>query len=234
MQQYFAKDDKLNLYDSDYHHIKNVMRMKKNDLIKVVYNKTVYTCKISEISPKVSFEIIEKEEKTDTKKKILLAFPLLKEQKLDYLLQKSTEVGIDEFIPIIMSRSIIKYDTKKDDKKITRWNKIVKEASEQSNRFEIPKINSVISIKELIKYDADLKILFTLNEKSKNIKKILEKNNKCDKILIVTGPEGGFTTEEEKLLISNGFLSCTLGSNVLRSETAPVVIASMINYEYMR
>ena len=234
MQQYFAKDEKLNLYDNDYHHIKNVMRMKKGDLIKVVYEGVVYTCKINNVSPNVDFEILSKEEKKKSNKSIVLAFSLLKEQKLDYLMQKSTEVGIDEFIPLITSRSIINYDPKKDTKKKERWKKILKEASEQSNRVDIPKINDVMSINSLIYYEADLKILFTLNEKSKNIKKVLEKNNKCDKILIVTGPEGGFTNEEEQILISNGFVSCTLGSNVLRSETAPIVITSMINYEFMR
>ena len=234
MQQYFAKDEKLNLYDNDYHHIKNVMRMKKGDLIKVVYEGVVYTCKINNVSPNVDFEILSKEEKKKSSKSIVLAFSLLKEQKLDYLMQKSTEVGIDEFIPLITSRSIINYDPKKDTKKKERWKKILKEASEQSNRVDIPKINDVMSINSLINYEADLKILFTLNEKSKNIKKVLEKNNKCDKILIVTGPEGGFTNEEEQILISNGFVSCTLGSNVLRSETAPIVITSMINYEFMR
>ena len=91
-----------------------------------------------------------------------------------------------------------------------------------------------MKLDELINYDADLKILFTLNEKTKNIKKILEKNNKCDKILIVIGPEGGFIKKEEELLIDNGFFSCKMGDNVLRSETAPVVAISMINYEFMR
>ena len=234
MQQYFAKDENLTLYDSDYHHIKNVMRMKCGDLIKVVFDKTIYLCKIKEITSKVDFEIIKKEKKISNNKYIILAFALLKEQKLDYLIQKATEVGVSEFIPLITDRSIIKISVNKDIKKFERWNKIVKEASEQSSRIDVPKVNSIISLKELINYDADLKIIFTLNEKTKNIKKILEKNNKCDKILIVIGPEGGFNKEEEEILIKNGFLPCRMGDNVLRSETAPIVAISMINYEFMR
>ena len=98
----------------------------------------------------------------------------------------------------------------------------------------MPIINDVCNIKDLVNYNVDLKILFTLNEKTKNIKKVLEKNNKCDKILIVVGPEGGFSKEEEELLINKGFISTSLGKNVLRAETAPVAAISMINYEFMR
>lgn len=234
MQRYFAKDKNLNLYDSDYHHIKNVMRMKKGEIIEVVYDDTLYICKLTSISNISSFDILEEKKLISKKVKIISAFALLKEQKLDYLLQKSTEVGIDYFIPLKTSRSIIKYDEKKDSKKIDRWKRIIKEASEQCFRSNMPIINDVISLKELVNFNADLKLLCTLNEKSENIKKILQNNTKCDTILIVTGPEGGFSKEEEELLIKNGFYSTLIGNNVLRSETAPIVCASIINYEFKR
>lgn len=233
MQRYFAKDSKLNLHDSDYHHIKNVMRMKTGDLIKVLYDNVIYTCKLN-ISKEVTFDVIKQEEMKNKTYKIISAFALLKEQKLDYLFQKGCEVGIDTFIPVIMNRSIIKYDLKKDSNKKERWNKILKEASEQSFRCDIPKICDVSKFEDLINIDADIKLLCSLNENTKNIKKVLEKTNKCDKILLVTGPEGGFTKEEEKYLIDNGFISVSLGNNILRSETAPIVCASFINYEFMR
>lgn len=82
--------------------------------------------------------------------------------------------------------------------------------------------------------DYDLKLLCSLNKNTKNIKKVLQKNNKCVKILLVVGPEGGFDQNEEEYLIRNGFISISLGNNVLRAETAPVVALSMINYEFMR
>ena len=233
MQQYFAKNKSLELEESDYHHIKNVMRMKTGDLIKIVYDNIFYTCKLN-VNKDVDIEVISEEKKNINKVKIISAFSIIKEQKLDYLLQKGTEVGIDYFIPINTKRSIVKIDSKKDSKKKNRWTRILKEASEQSFRSNIPIIENVLELNDLIKIEADLKLICSLNEKTENIKKVLEKNNKCDTILIVTGPEGGFELNEEKKLMENGFIPISLGNNVLRAETAPIVCASMINYEFMR
>lgn len=232
MQRYFAKDESLTLNDSDYHHIKKVMRMKTGDVYEVVYDNVVYKCKITDND--FSYEILEKYKVESSKREIIIAFSLLKEQKLDYVLQKGTETGASSFIPLITKRSVIKFDKGKEISKLKRWNTIAKEASEQCFRPDIPEIKNVMTIDELINVSADLKILLTLNEKSKNIKKVLQKNNKCDKIIIVIGPEGGFEDVEEKKLIENGFVSVTLGKNVLRAETAPIVALSMINYEFMR
>ena len=234
MQQYFAKDEKLTLLKTDCHHIKNVMRMKVNDIIKVVYNDTIYLCKITSLKDKVDFKVIDKENKKQDSVKIMCAFSLIKEQKQDYLIQKSTELGAYSFYPIKTNRSIIKIDEQKKDKKIDRWTKIAKEASEQSFRSYVPKINDIKTIKELKDINCDLKLYCSLNKNTKNLKKVLQKNNKCDTILIVIGPEGGFDPLEDEYLSKNGFIAVSLGSNVLRSETAMVSAISMINYEFER
>lgn len=234
MQQYFAKNKNLELEDSDYHHIKNVMRMKKDDIIKVVFDNVVYTCKLTSITNKSSFEIINKEEKDKKGYSVDVAFSLIKEQKLNYLLQKTTELGAGMLIPINTKRSVVKIDKKKESSKIDRWQKICKEASEQSFRSNMPKINEVLNLQDLIYMDYDLKLLCSLNKNTKNIKKVIQKNNKCVKILLVVGPEGGFDPKEEEYLLNNGFVSVSLGNTVLRAETAPVVALSMINYEFMR
>lgn len=234
MQQYFAKNKNLELEDSDYHHIKNVMRMKKDDIIKVVFDNVVYTCKLTSITNKSSFKIINKEEKDKKDYSVDVAFSLIKEQKLNYLLQKTTELGAHILIPINTKRSVVKIDKKKESSKIDRWQKICKEASEQSFRSNMPKINSILNLEDLINEDYDLKLLCSLNKNTKNIKKVIQKNNKCVKILLVVGPEGGFDPKEEEYLLNNGFVSVSLGNTVLRAETAPVVALSMINYEFMR
>lgn len=234
MQQYFAKNKNLELEDSDYHHIKNVMRMKKDDIIKVVFDNVVCTCKLTSITNKSSFEIINKEEKDKKDYSVDVAFSLIKEQKLNYLLQKTTELGAGILIPINTKRSVVKIDKKKESSKIDRWQKICKEASEQSFRSNMPKINSILNLEDLIYMDYDLKLLCSLNKNTKNIKKVIQKNNKCVKILLVVGPEGGFDPKEEEYLLNNGFVSVSLGNTVLRAETAPVVALSMINYEFMR
>lgn len=234
MQQYFAKDDKLTLDSGDIHHIKNVMRMKKGDHINVVFDSVVYTCNITQLNPKLSFEVISKNVSKSKDFSITVAFSLIKEQRLNYLLQKATEVGVDAFIPINTNRSIVKIDTKKEKDKLMRWKKICKEASEQSNRFNIPEINEILDLKKLCEKNYDLKLLCSLNENTKNIKKVLQKSSKCVRILLVVGPEGGFEPFEEEYLIENGFESISLGENVMRAETAPVAAISMINYEFMR
>lgn len=234
MQQYFAKNKNLDLEDGDYHHIKNVMKMKCGDLIKVVYDKIIYTCRLNNVSNKSTFDIINKEEKTDKKLSVSVAFSLIKEQKLNYLLQKTTELGVNKLISIETRRSVVKIEGNKEKTKIDRWKKICKEASEQSFRADIPEISGILTLKNLVNLDYDLKLVCSLNKNTKNIKKILEKNNKCVKILLVVGPEGGFDPLEEEYLLENGFKSVSLGENVLRAETAPVAALSMINYEFMR
>lgn len=234
MQQYFAKNKNLELEDSDYHHIKNVMRMKKGDTIKVVYDDVIYTCILTLVSNKSSFEITSKETKKEKAFEIDVAFSLIKEQKLNYLLQKATELGVDKLLPLYTKRCVVKVEPKKELSKKERWSKICKEASEQSFRSDIPVISNILSLNDLIKENYDLKLLCSLNKNTENIKKVLEKNNKCVKILLVVGPEGGFEPSEEQYLLENGFLSVSLGENVLRAETAVVAGISMIKYEFMR
>lgn len=234
MQQYFAKNKNLELEEGDYHHIKNVMRMKKGELIKVIWDGYVYECTLTKVSGKPSFKIIEKSKQESNCLDVTIAFSLIKEKRLDYLLQKTTEAGVSKLIPVSMKRSIVKIENKKEASKIARWEKICKEASEQSFRTFIPKISTVLTLQDLAKQDYELKLFCSLNKNTENIKKVLQKNNKCVKILIVVGPEGGFDPSEEQYLLKQGFISVSLGTNVLRSETAPVVALSMINYEFMR
>jgi len=235
MQRYMVDNKELELDIDDKRHIINVMRMSIGEIFQIVYDKKVYTCEITQINKKdVSYKVIKEEESENNKGyKVIIATSIIKEQKMDYLLQKSTELGVDEIIPIVSERTVVKIDSKKDNK-INRWKKIVKEASEQSHRLDMPKICDIIRLKELKNIESDLKIFCNTNEMSKNIKKVLQDFKKCGTILIVVGPEGGFTKNEVEFLNENGFLSTTLGNNILRAETVPLFILSVINYEFMR
>ena len=231
MQRYFSKeltDNKFILNSDDIYHITKVMRMTCNDKIEVVYNSKLYICKINE-----NIEaIIDHEEKTDIKLlNVTLIIPLLKEQKMDLILQKATELGVDEIIPIEMERSIVKLDPKKEENRISRWMKIVKEASEQSKRNSIPIITKVKRIDEL-NLDG-VKLVCSTQEKELNIKKFLSTNKNYDKINIVIGPEGGISPKEEDKLVGLGFTRVSLGSRIMRVETVPLFILSALNYENM-
>lgn len=238
MQRYFCfkKDDNKFILDlDDSYHIVKVMRMNIGDLVEIVYDKNVYISKIINLKPNVIVEIKEiKDEYNELSKKICICQSLVKEAKMDLILQKSTELGAYEFIPLKVKNSIIKGNKLDFSKKVCRWQKIVQEACCQSKRNIIPKVMNVMSIKEIGDLEYDLKILCTVNELSTTIKNVLQNNKECDTMIIVVGPEGGFTNEEEKYLIDKGFISTSLSKLVLRTETASIALLSMINYEFER
>lgn len=232
MQRYVV-DENLKLDKKDINHIINVMRLNVNDQIKLINNGTIYDAIITKIEKNnVLYEIIKKEESKSLKDyKVIIACSIIKEQKMDYLLQKATELGVDEIIPIISERTIVK--VKQASSKIDRWNRIIKESVEQSHRVSIPIIKDIIGLKELSNLEYSIKILCNTNEKSKNIKKVLQDSKKRDTIIIVVGPEGGFTDSEINYLENSGFISTSLGENILRAETVPLYVLSVINYEFM-
>ena len=231
MQRYFAKDkinDHFILYDSDLHHIKNVMRQTINDQIEVVYDDITYTFNIDSLEP-LSLSIVDeiKEDKEMTTK-LTIAVSLVNEQKMDLILQKLTELGVSTIIPLKTERSIVRLDDKKTPKKLTRWQMICKEASEQSKRTSIPKVTDIMTLSELTKVSSNLKLLCSLSGNPKPLDNYLKKNIK--EVLFVIGPEGGFTSKEEELLLRNDFKSVSLGKRVMRVETATMYVASIVNY----
>ncbi len=235
MQRYFCNDvnDKVLLSLNDSYHITKVMRYKEGDKVELVCNKKLYIAEIVSLGNNVMVRKIKQEKCPSTDTNVVIAQSIVTEQKMDYILQKGTEMGANAFIPVIASRSVVKLNNK-GDKKIERWQTIVKEASEQSKRLEIPSVLKPCTIKELAKLDYDIKILCSVNEMSKSIKTVLSNLDISDRILIVIGPEGGFTNEEEQILINSGFISVTLGNRVLRTETASLFVLSIINYIFMR
>ena len=237
MQRYFAinkKDNYLILETSDIHHIKNVMRMTSNEKIECVYNKKVYVCNI--IDPNINqFPIIEElNEYNELPIEITIAIALVKEQKMDLILQKLTELGVSKIIPIKMERSIVKIDEKRFKKKKERWLSFCKEASVQSKRNIIPEITNIKTITELKNENYDLKCVCSVSNKENLVNKYLQTNNNCAKMIFVIGPEGGISQKEEELLNSIGYTSVSFGPRVLRVETAAIYVASILNFSSMR
>lgn len=231
MQRYFSSKKEDNFFilsENDMYHIKTVMRMRENDKVEVVFNNELYICSIDKDYNIKEIEKIDIRKNQSIYK--ILCIPLLQEQKMDFVLQKATELGIDEIIPIITTRSVIRLKDNMD-KKLTRWQKIIKEASEQAKRLDIPKLNEIKKIDEL-NIDG-LKIICSTKEKDNTIKKVLQKYSKCDTMVIVVGPEGGLTSEEEEKLMQKEFVPVTLGDNILRVETVPIYLLSVMNYELM-
>ena len=233
MQRYFVKeklDNNFILENSDIHHIKKVMRCKENDKIEIVYKENVYLCNIDDIE-NLKLSIIDSyKEDREINIELTIAVSLVQEQKFDMILQKLTELGVTSIIPLKTERSIVKIDKIKEEKKLSRWETICKEASEQSHRVTIPKIHNIKTMKELLNEKKEINLICSLNDNTKPLENYLNENAK--EILFVIGPEGGFTKNEEEFLIQNGFSSTTLGKRVLRVETAAIYVASIINYIY--
>ena len=236
MQRYFAKeknDNSFILGSDDLYHIRTVMRMKDNDKIYVVYDGETYICCLENVKTDTKINIVEKlENNVNSNVEVTLFLPLLKEQKMDLVLQKATELGISKIVPITTSRSIIKLNDGKEDKKIERWRRICKEASEQAHRTTIPEVTAIMDINK-IEVSSGLNIVCSTVEKEKNIKYVLQNHRECDKINIVIGPEGGLSEKEEGYLKEVGYIPVTLGNNIMRVETVPIFILSTINYEFM-
>ena len=238
MQRYFSSQkmgNQLFLSSSNTYHITTVMRMKEGDKIEVVYRQIPYLCELITLEPFAEALIIKAvPNPKELDIQVTIAQSLVKEQKMDYILQKTTELGVSEIIPYQAERSVVKIEEKMD-KKIARWQKIVKGASEQSKRITIPLVQPVMDLSNLVNLiDFDMKFLCTVNEKSQNLKKVLSNLKGSVRILFVIGPEGGSTENEENILIENGFYPISLGNNVLRTETASTFIMSVIRFLDMR
>ena len=232
MQRYFAKDfidDKPVLYDSDIKHITKVMRLVSGDYFEVVYDKMVYHCKIENTIP-FSYIIERTSNEEDKTIGLTVAVGLVQEQKMDLILQKLTELGVETIIPLKTERSIVKLDEIRFAKKLVRWQMICKEASEQSFRNVIPNITNVMTIDDLKNIDIDTKLVCSTKEKDNIINKYVDNLRKDDNIIFVIGPEGGLSANEEDKLNSFGYKSISLGNRILRVETATFFVASIINY----
>ena len=231
MQQYFGKSKKDNtilLNQYDLNHIKNVMRLKENDKVIVVFDNISYLCSLNKDLLSVTIDSVFKENSECNDFKVYV--PLLNDEKMSYIFKHGTELGVTEYEVVMYNHCKYKLNKKDYDKKLIRWGKIIKEASEQSNRLIIPKLNGIIESKD-IKCDKSVNIMCSLDKCDvKHISSILTHDNCSDKISLVYGPEGGLSKEEENYLESIGFIKTSLGKDVLRTETVPLMVASIVKY----
>lgn len=236
VQRYFTdkkQDNNFILNETDTHHITKVMRMNVLDHVEVVVDKVCYECEIVNIDKIITVKPLNILQTYIKEPKKILLLPLLKEQKMDYVLQKSTELGVDEIILIETERSIIKLDNKKLSKKIERWQTILKEASEQAKRLTIPKIQNCVKTIKNLELKGGIKMVCSTRIPKNNVKIFLQNNPDYDKIFIAVGPEGGLTLNEENLFLSKGFEPVSLGNKIMRVETAPLFCLSVVAYESM-
>ena len=215
------------LNNTDTHYLKNVMRCKKNDQINLFNeNDQEFYSKILEIKKnEIVLEIFELSTNTEIINDIFLIFSLVKKNKMDFIIQKATELGVRKIFPILTERSSIR------DINPSRMVAIAKEASEQSNRISIPEISNLQTIHQLLKqWDKKRSILYAdeILKINKNLT-ILNRKNFVKSSLLV-GPEGGFSQEENDMLKTYKYVfPISFGETILRSDTAAIVGLSYLN-----
>ena len=246
MPRFFVKTEQINkneitIIGEDVNHIKNVLRKKIGDKLEVCNQETgtTFECEIAEINEaEIKNHIISENKMTNSKILVDIFQGLPKAEKMELIIQKSVELGVNAIIPVKMQRCVVKLDIKSENKKIERWQKISESAAKQSGRNSIPQIHKIIKIEEIskLKNEYDIIIICYENEKENNIKKEIQKlkqNKKQEiRIAIVIGPEGGLEENEVKYLQKEGAKIVTLGNRILRTETVALNILSIIMYEF--
>ncbi|MCR5420438.1 MAG: 16S rRNA (uracil(1498)-N(3))-methyltransferase [Lachnospiraceae bacterium] len=221
----------------DVNHIKNVLRMRIGEEVSVVTQTEdkEYRCEIEAFEEdRVHLKLrFVKEENVELPNRIYLFQGLAKSDKLELIIQKAVELGVYEIIPVKMKRCVVKYDGKKEEAKVLRYNAISEAAAKQSKRRIIPRVSPVMTFGEAIKYceAMDIKLLpyeladMKAMDKTREILKNIEKGSS---IAVFIGPEGGFDDTEVDKAVEAGFEVITLGRRILRTETAGMTVLSWL------
>ena len=226
---FFEESLSLNLNSkldkSQSHYLSKVMRIKKGQSFFLFNQGGEWEAKVENINKGIlEFLVIKKLRSANLEKEIYLAFAPIKLNYLNLMIQKATELGVTKFIPILTERTIVRKLNEK------RLNKIIIEASEQSNRLKVPKINKMTTLDSFLELNQNTTIIFgdlNVNKKKINLK---SKETLC----ILIGPEGDFTTKErEKIFKYNNVIPLNINNNILRSETAAISIISIIVYNFL-
>ena len=210
------------------HYVKDVMRLKTGDSFSAFNSQGEWNAIIESYEKDgARIKILKKVRNKKSEKNVWLAFSPIKQNPLNFMIQKTTELGIQKFIPVICERSVV------NDINIERIKKIIIESSEQSNRLSVPEITKKESLKNFLKlFPKDGCIIFCdINCNKSNFKNILSKKIKGP-VCILVGPEGDFSENERQLIIElNQTSPLSLASNILRAETAAIAATTIINFE---
>ncbi len=247
MPRFFVKSDqieknKIRIIGEDVKHIKNVLRKEAGNEIEICNQEDgkTYNCKITDLlDNEILCNITEELEKQENKIKVDIYQGLPKSDKMELIIQKAVELGVNAIIPVSMKRCVVKIESKDENKKIERWQKIAESAAKQCGRNNIPQIRHIIKVQDIanLKEEYDTIIVAYENEKQNYIKnELLNLKRKLNQkeglnIAVVIGPEGGLEENDVQELKENGAKIVTLGNRILRTETVALNVLSIIMYE---
>ena len=242
MQHFFVTPDQvagelIYIDGSDVNHMKNVLRMKAGEELYVSDgNNKEYLCKVEDYEEdRAVLKVLEeKESDRELPCKIWLFQGLPKSDKMEWIVQKSVELGAYKVVPVSTKRAVVKLDAKKAAKKVARWNEIAKSASKQAGRGILPKVEDVVTYKEALKMAKELDVVlipYELASGMEHTRAVIDKIEPGKSVGIFIGPEGGFDVEEVEQALEAGAEEITLGHRILRTETAGLAVLSALVYK---
>ena len=224
---------------ADYNHIRNVLRMKKGEVLSVSDGSGAreYRCHIEDFEEDCVHCRLDfiKEAEVELPVRITLFQCLPKGDKMEFVLQKAVELGVYEIIPVRSARSVVKLDEKKAAGKTARWNAISEAAAKQSKRAYIPEVKPVVSFADAVQYAATLDhalIPYELSDDFGRTRKLIDSLQSGETAGVLIGPEGGFAEEEVEAARRSGIIPVSLGKRILRTETAAMVFLSWLVYRF--
>lgn len=240
MFQFFVEPEQISneevqIMGSDVNHIKNVLRMKIGEHVRVSDNQGAnFLCEIIKINnEQVILKILEECEGTELPVKVTLFQALPKRDKMEWVIQKAVELGVYEIIPVVMKNCVVKLDAKKAETKRVRWQAIAESAAKQCKRSLIPQIGEVRDFSKAVTYARSMDIPLFPYEQARGMaytREVLHGIKKGASIGIFIGPEGGFSSEEIEM-VQDDMALISLGNRILRTETAGMVALAMLIYE---
>ncbi|WP_078390943.1 16S rRNA (uracil(1498)-N(3))-methyltransferase [Shouchella patagoniensis] len=244
MQRYFIADKQMSsksveITGEDAGHIARVMRMQAgSEVICVNEQGRAVQVELSLVDKERSEGRILAEIDTTPEMavRVTVAQGLPKGDKLETIVQKGTELGAYAFLPFTAKRSVVKWDEKKERKKMERLQKIAKEAAEQSHRMKVPEVRAPLTVKQLAENMKNYDVCIICDEEEAKIgevgrlKKAFERLEKEMTMLIVVGPEGGLSREEVNLFCESGAVACGIGPRIVRTETASLYVLAALSY----
>jgi 16S rRNA (uracil1498-N3)-methyltransferase len=230
-----SENGSVTITGADVHHMRNVLRLNVGDEITVSSNSTGrFACEITQIEKDRVTAVAVRKLPVATRNSPLLtlAQSAPKGRKMDDIVRMACEIGVIKIIPVIAERSLAAKEADVSESKLERWRAIALSAARQCGSQGVAEIITPVKIHELPNAtSATLRIVFWEGE-TKSLKSVLDDTPRPDSVLVLIGPEGGFSRDEVEFLISHGFKTASLGVTTLRTETAGIVALSAINHHF--
>ena len=229
-----VRDTRISLIDEDVRHIRTVLRKQPGDLLILLDGQgTEYSVRITEVKKdEIVTEIMDRRGRRPALPVVILGQGIAKSDKMDWIVQKATELGVSSIVPLVTERTIVK--VRDEEKRVSRWQKICREAAMQSARPDIPLVERIHTFSSFLEDCASAPgtlLLCPWEEGTQPIKEVLHLRTGIGKVVVLIGPEGGFSSAEAEAARSKGFHIVSLGRTILRTETAAIAALSLIAYE---